>query len=1297
MGHNSRTFSKDHKNAKSSKEGTKKNIKTSLNKLQTRNETLFGPRGRNLYNPNSRFDYGGAYDMYPFGGVNTKTHTHFDEGGPNSNPTTPAPASAAPATMSYDDYVNKYYENYERLKAEQDRVNNVRGNIIPTAQKFAASPSPQNFLRGAGTTGNFCNAYTQQCYSNAGLTTTKDLTVNGKFYPAGSAMPMIPGNQQHEGVINEEGFIEVPLNEAQPGDNIKKQYYAPSLPWQGPAKEGAKPRWISGHSMIYAGKEGDKFKVYNSPGSRTEYNDRMFNPNDWVGNVSNPQYTGNPTGTHRMKAFRYVGNIPQYEQELNQINQQLQSMPVPAMQPIPQQLITQSPDEREIIIPQQSTMANLSSRKKGGSLSGAPYDGQPTAKTFFGQTWIPPGPVGFYKLGGQNTDGIAFPQQVPDNYFFAGVPWQNSLGHFAYGGGLPGGANQGMPCLECGGYMEMGGDTQFGGGVDGSMDYFKEGGHWIQEAKSSMRNNLRAIAKKKYGGIDDTALDPQGDYIGNMKNGFKNSIALNFGLATADDIAKNYDAMGQNASMGNTPMAKYGYDMNYDPYAGYNRDAINNYGMAQGMLDNANAKTKANNMSFFQGASALINEGFDPNNKSVKWKMKKSSGAPDLTDIQTTNYGNMQTSAYGGELYKAAFGVDAFGNPSPNQMGPLSQAETNQRTIDNAKNLPWNRGNQMMGPGPQGPPQFQGIMHPDLARQQGPGLNNPQGGFYPNVYPRVWQNDPGFDPRYREQNPNYWTSQNGQTRYDYGNPNAWDNLNRYPGGRGGSWNTPGWNTPNPFANAMFNNPNFYTGISGLDVKRGLFGSMANPKRVKMKFNTYVNPRTGKTEMVPAGPQQGPQGPMQGPTNKPGDKSKPESTERPADQPLTNPQAFNPGFPVYNSNNPLKAVPMPAESTQRPGDQAIQNNPAFNPGFPTYNSANPLKSVPYPMGPQGAGLGNTPMTMDPNQMRNMPIVSQQSPSANQLLPGSNPAASSKAPVSSGNVQASNPVNSPVTMDPRQMQNMPMTSNYPLPQGQVLLPPGSSSNYDFMSSAQNPSAGPVNTPAQATSQLPAVPPRISGDYDFMSDLQNNQRPGPVMQQAYGGMPDYNYAYGGMPDYSYAYGGYLPMAAFGYNVYGQKDPNFMGPLSPQYEQTLMGAQPAYQADEAEFAEEGDPTGSYELTGKKKTNIDGTTIGMGTRGVLGLAKNMFSTDKPYLQEFMAQNTTSDRLNSETQGYKGNEPISGMGTGIQFGANSNISTSKSGGMIYANGGAYQTGVPMDLTDDEIQAIYAAGGTVSYV
>ena len=870
------------------------------------------------------------------------------------------------------------------------------------------------------------------------------------------------------------------------------------------------------------------------------------------------------------------------------------------------------------------------------------------------------------------------------------MPWQNNLGHFAYGGGLPGGANQGMPCLECGGYMEMGGGNQFGGGVDGGMDYFKEGGHWIQEAKTNMRNNLRAIAKKNYGGVNDTALDPQGDYIGGRKDGFKKSIALGFGLATADDIAKNY----------NVPMANNGYNVNEDPYGGYNPQTINNYNMAQGMLDKVNAETKANNMGFFQGATSMINEAYDPSNKSVKWKMKKSSGAPDLTDMETTNYGNMQTSAYGGELYKAAFGVDAFGNPSPNQMGPLSQQETNQRTIDNARMLPWNTGNQMMGPGPQGPPQFQGGFYP---RQLYPrGYRDPYSGWdgqgsMPLITssnaPRGWQNDPGFDPRYREQNPNYWTSQNGQTRYDYGNPNAWNNLNQYPGGRGGSWSTPGWNTPNPFSNAMFNNPNFYTGISGLDVKRGLFGSMANPKRVKMKFNTYVNPRTGQVERVPVPTQTpaGPAGPQQTPANKPADqkgfqdqvaedkkKAAVSNNSIPYAEQIKD-QTPQPSARQKQIQDYMQSQLTPAGSSQRPADQAIPNNQGYNPGFPTYNPNNPLQSVPAS---SGNGWDNATKGQLPGPradvMNTPPLSDRQKAIANSM----------QNQFSGPSQQSSNSTNAPMNMDPRQMQNMPMTSNYPLPQGQVLLPPGSNSNYDFMSSAQNPQAGPVNTPAPitpATSQLPAVPPRVSGDYDFMSDLQNNQRPGPVMQQAYGGMPDYGYAYGGAPHYAFAYGGYLPMGKYGY--------------TPQYEQTMMDAQEADEAQLADEAELANPTGSYDLTGKRKTEIDGSTWNMGIRGGVGLAKNMFSTDKPYLEKYMAKATTSDRLNPEFQGYRGNELQTGMGTGTQFGAQSSSpgAYTKSGGMIYANGGAYQTGVPVDLTDDEIQAIMAAGGTVRYV
>lgn len=1251
MGHNSRTFSKDHKNAKSSKEGTKKNIKTSLNKLQARNQTLFGPPGKNFYNPNSRYDYGGAYDMYPFGGVNTKTHTHFDEGGPNTNPTTPAPAPSLGTNQYMDEYDKKleqYLQYQKALNDEQSRVTAVREKAASIAANKAKSPNKKTrtdlsyIKQGA----YYCNTHTGECFQDAGATT-----------PEGKKVPVIPGNLQWDSKMPEYGFQWV--DQPQAGDVAREQLYRTS-DYQG---NPLSPGWYTSHSGVVT-KGGDKpneVMIGNAPGgSRFDYANQS---------VAEMVHGRNPKD-YKMRYQRYVGNLPKYEKQIAEMQDYFKNTPLPTMQPIQAQL-TQSPDEREIIIPQQSTMANLSSRKKGGSLSGAPHNGQPTAETFFQQTWIPPGPVGFYRLGGQNTDGIAFPQQVPDNYFFAGVPWQNNLGHFAYGGGLPGGANQGMPCLECGGYMEMGGGNQFGGGVDGGMDYFKDGGHWIQEAKTNIRNNLRAIAKKNYGGVNDTALDPQGDYVGGRKDGFKKSIALNFGLATADDIAKNYDAMSQNASMGSTPMAAYGYNVNEDPYGGYNPQTINNYNMAQGMLDNANAKTKANNNSFFSGVGNFAKAYYDPNRNHVNWDLKKAEALANLEDEP-----DLSTSKYGGGLYKAAFGVDAFGNPAPNQMGPLSQQETNQRTIDNARMLPWNQ-----QAGPQGPPQFQGGWYPRPLYPSYPYRINENWDRGSQLPPqRGSQNDPGFDPRYREQNPNYWTSQNGQTRYDYGDVNSWNNVNQNRGTFGGNWNTPGWNTPNPYFNAMFGDPNLSTRLAGITTERGFMGDLfnrsgkvRNPKKITYRFNTYVNPQTGKVE-TKAVPVQVPAGPQQTPANKPAaekgfqdqvaeDKKKAAAANDsiPYAEVLKD-ETPQPSARQKQIQDYMRSQLTPAGSSQRPADQAIPNNQGYNPGFPVYNSNNPLKTVPASSGNGWDNATKGQLAGPRAEVMNTPAISDRQKAIENSM---------RNQFAGPGQQSSNSSNAPINMDPRQMQNMPMTSQ-PQSMPNELLPPGSpqpvpltpaTGNYDFMNDVQynNQRPGPVSTP-------PMTP--ATGNYDFMSDLQNNQRPGPIAQQAYGGMPDY----------SYAYGGYLPMGKYGY--------------TPDYEENLMGA------GEAEFAQGANPNGGYALTGtRKKDAIAGTDWNMGIRGVLGAARNMFSTDKPYLEKYMAQATTSDRLNPEVQGYRGNELQTGMGTGSQFGAQSSSpgAYTKSGGMIYANGGAYQTGVPVDLTDDEIQAIMAAGGTVRYV
>ena len=83
---------------------------------------------------------------------------------------------------------------------------------------------------------------------------------------------------------------------------------------------------------------------------------------------------------------------------------------------------------------------------KLGGLSGAPHDGQPTADEFF-------------SYGSHANDAVNVPMSNP---FFAsngGTPYYGGpVRPYAYGGGLPNGAND-MPCMNCGGYMDMGGNT----------------------------------------------------------------------------------------------------------------------------------------------------------------------------------------------------------------------------------------------------------------------------------------------------------------------------------------------------------------------------------------------------------------------------------------------------------------------------------------------------------------------------------------------------------------------------------------------------------------------------------------------------------------------------------------------------------------------------------------------------------------------------------------------------------------------------------------------------------------------
>lgn len=86
--------------------------------------------------------------------------------------------------------------------------------------------------------------------------------------------------------------------------------------------------------------------------------------------------------------------------------------------------------------------ASFHEKMKTGGSSGLAFPQQPTAGEFYAPQYTPNSPVGFYQNG-----GLAYPQQPPADMFFSGHPF------------TPEYARGGMPCMDCGGYMDDGGQA----------------------------------------------------------------------------------------------------------------------------------------------------------------------------------------------------------------------------------------------------------------------------------------------------------------------------------------------------------------------------------------------------------------------------------------------------------------------------------------------------------------------------------------------------------------------------------------------------------------------------------------------------------------------------------------------------------------------------------------------------------------------------------------------------------------------------------------------------------------------
>jgi hypothetical protein len=1156
------------------------------------------------------------------------------------------------------------------------------------------------------------------------------------------------------------------------------------------------------------------------------------------------------------------------------------------------------PGGKNIYDPETNKKLNtMSTKKKYGGDSGAPHNGQPTANEFFSRGWIPPGPVGFYKLGGQSTDEIAFPQQVPANYFFAGVPWQNDLGHFAYGGGLPGGANEGMPCMECGGYMQDGGfqeeylknraqdsawynprydvldmfgstfddydqidiakrygaytgvddfikdqqelysnpaklgsiegdeaayrayqqgkhrplaltnadvmklgkmyaehgdswetnsplygnkkynfknnlspsdykrvksmgewyrqnkqyggnmamggiPQQYGGVNDGTMGTFKEGGNWIQKATASIkkrgtegvctgdkfggpgcppgskRYNLaktfRAMAKKAYGGTTD-GVD-QDDYISSRANAFNNAVRMNYGMAEADNQMKRLDqeqqALAQQAAMYAMPQAQYG--MNYNPQM---NQAVSNYNQAQGMLDQWNQQGKDSRNQFFgalgQGADNAYNR-----NSYVKWDLKKSPDADlgkairALQDVHTdynAGYkakegGALQKYQGAGAVPKMAVGrlegeddynkakADFYKSQGFDDLFDNMYFSPQQDMYRNSAyaNLPWMQPRNYMRYG----------MTPQYRRWRDPYSGWDGTGSMPLITaanaPEEWRRQ---HPEYYQQNPYYWTSQNGQTNYDYGYPDMWRNVNQYPDGAGGSWNTPGWDGPNPFYNQMFGNPNMYTTLGDVDVKRGLFGSMKNPKRVKMHFNTYFNPTTGRMESAPAA-----------------DQSSTSSTTS------ATPAATTPAA-TTTADNKSKLNPMQQKALDDVNKFIIKTN-LYNDVQKGFNNPSELTED------QIADLRGsvTPSTINPDLERELnppdPIQPMQTRRINPVIPGYKPGtiavptlnqvASTMRGIQDnafeagknyyGNQFGQNPGALPSVT---QFQDASNAYRQPIANAQQAAQNRAASNYI----GQN--TGVFNIPNLG--MLPSVT-NMQGATDRARDKAkaaverelniNSTAPAPAKVYPPGVSTDrqkWLYDTYGQDRFSgitpgMAFGGYLPMAQNGVN---NTDPNAIPAMSPMKPRTISSLPQQPQARPMLQASPMRPVGGWELTKEKKTPWSGEDIYGIFSGAIGMGTNaLLGNERAGMEDYINRQTMADNLFSAANPYRGDITQTGAGYGSQFGSLNQTppgAYTKSGGYVYANGGAYETGVPMELTDEEIQAIMAAGGTVRYI
>jgi hypothetical protein len=138
-----------------------------------------------------------------------------------------------------------------------------------------------------------CNIRGCQIASASGQTLAEDIEVNKKKYSKGESVPIIPGIDQWVAESKKMGYSEIDANGLEPGDRV--MIYT---------RDNSRLQ----HAVIYGGTDVDGNPVYyDDPGSGKEWRqaDREF------------------INSRKKRAFRYVGNLPSYENDYINIKDQL--------------------------------------------------------------------------------------------------------------------------------------------------------------------------------------------------------------------------------------------------------------------------------------------------------------------------------------------------------------------------------------------------------------------------------------------------------------------------------------------------------------------------------------------------------------------------------------------------------------------------------------------------------------------------------------------------------------------------------------------------------------------------------------------------------------------------------------------------------------------------------------------------------------------------------------------------------------------------------------------------------------